>query len=417
MVGLTLVLLLVAGFGGWAAIAQIQGSVIARGVIKVDQNLKIIQHRDGGIVSAILIREGQNVREGEVILRLDEVQTKAELSIIKSQLSELAAKRARLMAERDGLSKIDVNSAHPFQTTQKDLVDYGEIRLFEGQRQIRQSQKEQLGVEVTQLGEEIKGLLAKKKAKSDELAVVKREFNKLQGLAEKRLIETSRLHSPERDLSRLAGDIGETEASIARARARISGVNIQIIGIDNNARTEAQRELSLVMTKMSELNDRRIAASDRLARTEIRAPISGFINELSVHTIGGVISPAETLATIMPEGAELKIEAKIAPVDIDQAHVGQDARMRFSAFNQGTTPEIKGRVSYVAAAATLDPATKEMLYLAHVSVEASEMAKLGKQQLRPGMPVEVFITTRERTIASFLSKPVADQFSKAFREE
>lgn len=415
--GLALIMLLVVGGGGWAAIAQINGSIMGRGVVKVDQNIKTIQHRDGGIVSAILVREGHMVREGQVLIRLDDIQTRAELSIVNSQLSELAAKRARLVAERDGEAKIDPRNAAPFETTLAEIAAYGEARIFSGHRQMRESQKEQLRFEIAQLGEEAKGLSAKKDAKVEEQSLVEHEYRKLRDLAAKALVEAQRVHVVARDRARLAGEIGETEAAIARARAKISSINLQIISIDDNARTEAQRELNSVMTKMSELNDRRIAISDRLSRMEIRAPIAGSVNELAVHTVGGVISPAETLATIVPKGADLTIEAKIAPVDIDQVFIGQEARLRFSAFNQSTTPEVKGHVSYVAAAATIDSITRETLYLAHVSVDATEMEKLGSQKLKPGMPVEVFLTTRERTIVSYLVKPLSDQVSKAFREE
>ncbi|WP_046864288.1 HlyD family type I secretion periplasmic adaptor subunit [Microvirga massiliensis] len=415
--GILLGAMLVVGCGGWAAIAQINGSVIAQGTVKVDRNLKLVQHRDGGIVSEIAVREGDFVEAGQVMLRLDDVQTRAELSIVRSQLSELAARRARLVAERDGLDAISLSPAEAIPVTQADLVAYGEARLFEGNRTHRESQKEQLRSEILQLEQEIKGLQAQQSAKGLERDLVRAEHDKLKGLAEKRLIETSRLYGITRDLARLTGKVGEIEASIARARARTSSVKLQIISIDENARTEAQKELSAVGTRISELNDRRTALEDRLSRTDIRAPISGTVNELSVHTVGGVITPAETLATIVPEKARLKIEAKLSPVDVDQVHVGQPARLRFSAFNQRTTPELKGEVVYISAATTRDPATNTVHYLADLQVAPDELEKLGEQPLRPGMPVEVFVTTRERTAITYLTKPLTDQFAKAFREE
>lgn len=415
--GIFLSLLLVVGCGGWAAVAQINGSVIAQGTVKVDQNLKLIQHRDGGIVSEIAVREGDVVKAGQILLRLDDVQTKAELSIVRSQLSELAARRARLAAERDGLERIPVPQEVAFLVSEADLIAYGEMHLFEGNRVNRNSQKEQLHHEIAQLEQEIRGLQAQQAAKGDELELVRREYGKLKGLADKGLVEGSKVYSLNRDLARLTGEIGEAEASIARARARMSSIGLQIISIDENARTEAQRELSAVSTRISELNDRHMALEDRLARTDIRAPISGIINELSVHTIGGVITPAETLATIVPENAKLKIEAKLAPVDVDQVAVGQPAKLRFSAFNQRTTPELKGEVAYVSAASTRDPATNTTHYLADIRIDPSELEKLGGRPLKPGMPVEVFVTTQDRTAISYLTKPFVDQFAKAFREE
>jgi HlyD family secretion protein len=415
--GIALGALLVVGCGGWAAVAQINGSVIAQGTVKVDQNLKVIQHRDGGIVSQIAVREGDFVKAGQVLLRLDDVQTRAELSIVRSQLVELIARRARLIAERDGLDAIPVPQEGTFLVSQADLVSYGEVRLFEGNRAHRESQKEQLRAEIAQLEQEIKGLRFQQVAKVHELDLVRTEHGKLKGLADKGLIEGSRVYGISRDVARLTGEVGEVDASIARARARMSSINLQIISIDENARTEAQRELSAVATKISELNDRRIALEDRLSRTDIRAPMAGIVNELSVHTVGGVITPAETLATIVPENAMLKVEAKLSPVDVDQVFVGQSAKLRFSAFNQRTTPELKGEIAYVSAAATRDPATNTTHYLADLRITPGEFEKLAGQPLKPGMPVEVFVATQDRTAISYLAKPFTDQFAKAFREE
>lgn len=415
--GIFLGLLLAVGCGGWAAVAQINGSVIAQGIVKVDQNLKIIQHRDGGIISQIAVREGDRVEAGQVLLRLEDMQTKAELSIVNSQLSELVARRARLIAERDGMEAIPVPQQDTVLVSEADLVRYGEVRLFVGNRQHRESQKEQLGNEIVQLEQEVKGLKAQRDAKARELEVVEAEHDKLKGLVERKLIEASRIFGITRDLARLSGEIGEIDAGIARARARASSIRLQIIAIDENARTEAQRELSAVATKISELNDRRIAIEDRLSRTDIRAPLSGIVNELSVHTIGGVITPAETLATIVPERATLKIEAKLAPTDVDQVVVGQSAKLRFSAFNQRTTPELKGEIAYVSAASARDPATNTTHYLADVRIDASEFEKLAGQPLKPGMPVEVFVATQERSAMTYLTKPFMDQFAKAFRED
>ena len=415
--GIALGALLVMGCGGWAAVAQINGSVIAQGMVKVDQNLKVIQHRDGGIVSQIMVKEGDLVQAGQIMLRLDDVQTKAELSIVRSQLAELVARRARLIAERDGMQAIPVPQEGVFLVSEADLIAYGEMRLFEGNRVNRESRKEQLRSEIAQLEQEIKGLQFQQIAKVRELDLVRAEHGKLKGLAEKGLVEGTRVYNISRDVARLTGEVGEVDAGIARARARMSSINLQIISIDDNARTESQRELSTVATRISELNDRRFALEDRLARTDIRAPLSGIVNELSVHTVGGVITPAEPLATIVPEKAKLKIEAKLSPVDVDQVAVGQSAKLRFSAFNQRTTPELKGEIVYVSAASTRDPATNTTHYLANVKIDASEMEKLGGQALKPGMPVEVFVATEERTALSYLSKPFTDQFAKAFREE
>jgi HlyD family type I secretion membrane fusion protein len=417
VVGLALGVLLIAGVGGWAATAELSGAIISTGTVKVDRNLRAIQHRDGGIISEIGVREGDVVRQGQILLRLDDAQTRAELSIVRSQLVELSIRKARLVADRDGLDSLDLptlpidDEAHF-----ADLLS-GEQRLLEGNRMHRSSQKEQLALSIEQLDEEIRGLEAQREAKMEEIRLVADENQTLRLLAEKGLTEGSRVSAGEREHTRLVGERGEVEAGIARARARISEIRLQIIAIDEAARTEAQRELSAIDPKLSELRERSAAIEDRLQRTDIRAPIDGTVNELAVNTVGGVITPAERLVTIVPMDGELKIEAKLAPIDIDQVYVGQEARLRFSAFNQRTTPEIFGQVGYVSPATATDPTTGVPHYVAEIVVSADELAKLGDDQLRPGMPLEVFIATENRTAMSYISKPLVDQFNRAMREQ
>ncbi|WP_140846534.1 HlyD family type I secretion periplasmic adaptor subunit [Paracoccus sp. FO-3] len=414
--GFLLGAVLVLGIGGWAATAQLTGAVIAQGEVAVDQNLKLIQHRDGGIVGSIEIREGDRVTAGQVLFRLDDAQTWAELSIVRSQLIELAARRARLVAERDDQPSI----AFPPELTEAGAETAsllaGETRLFEGNRLNRESRKQQLELGIVQIGEEIAGLEAQRAAKLEEIELVEAEHLRISALTEARLIEVSRVFATGRERSRLLGERGEIDAAIARAKTRTNEVRLQIIAIDETARTEAQRELSLVETRISELQDRRAAIEDRLTRTDIRAPIAGIVNEMKIHTIGGVISPAEVLATIVPEDARLKIGVKFAPASIDQIAVGQTARLRFSAFNQRTTPELEGVMTYVAAATSRVGATGDSFYAGDIEVGPEELAKLAGLQLVPGMPVEVFVTTEERTAFSYLAKPLTDQFNRAFRE-
>ncbi len=414
--GLAFGFVLVAGAGGWAATAQLSGAVIAAGAVAVDQNLKSIQHRDGGIVSEIAVREGDRVAAGQILLRLDDAQTRAELSIIRSQLIELTAKRARLLAERDGLSAIEFPRELKSQDAEIAFVVNGETRLFNGNRAQRHSQRQQFELQIEQVGDEVTGLEAQRLAKEDEAPLVEAEYAKLKSLSMKGLVEGSRVYNAERERARLVGDRGNIAASLARARTRVSEIRVQILSIEENARTEAQRELSLVDTRLSELFNRRMASEDRLSRTDIRAPIAGTVNEVKVHTIGGVITPAEVLATIVPEDAKLKVEVKLAPVSIDQVAIGRPARLRFTSFNQRTTPELNGELSYVSPATARDAKTGDMYYVGHVQIEHEELSKIGTGKLLPGMPVEVFLSTEERTALSYFVKPVHDQFSRAFRE-
>jgi len=283
-VGVFLAVLLVVGCGGWAATAHLNGAVIANGAVKVDRNVKAVQHRDGGIIKDIKVREGDTVSKGEVLIILEDVQTRAELSIVRSQIAELTGRRARLVAERDGLERIVFPDGYTSDGQHAALAAAGHVRLFTGNLANRKSQIEQLEFQITQLGEEVRGLEAQHKAKIGEIALIEIEYGKLKPLVHKGLIENTRIYSTERERARMTGERGGIEASMARAKARISEIKLQIIAIEQNARTEAQRELSDVEAKLSEAHDRRTAIEDRLARTDIRSPIDGTVNELSVHT-------------------------------------------------------------------------------------------------------------------------------------
>lgn len=413
--GSALALLLVLGCGGWAATAALNGAVITQGSVKVDQNLKEVQHRDGGIVQAIAVRQGDHVEKGQILFRLDDVQTRAELSIIRSQLAENLGRQARLLAERDNLPSVAYSPEITTFSDEGSRILEGESRLFEGNRVNRESRKEQLQIGIVQSGEEIKGLEARHSAKIEELKLVEMERTKFLGLFQKGYIDGAKVFNINREWARLLGERGEIEATLARAKLRISEARLQIIAIDDTARTEAQRELRLVETKLSELSERRIANEDRLSRTDIRSPSAGTVNEMTIFTVGGVITPAARLATIVPVGAQLTIEARISPSDIDQVKVGQLARLRFSAFNRNTTPEMPGKVRHISPATTKDPATGANYYICEVEIEG-DVALLGDRKLLPGMPVEVMITTEQRSALSFLTKPFMDHASRMFLE-
>lgn len=416
LAGSALALLLVVGCGGWAASANLNGAVIGQGAVKVDQNLKEVQHRDGGIIQSIAVRQGDRVAEGQTLFRLDDVQTRAELSIIRSQLGEHLGRRARLIAERDNLATISFPAELARISEEAAQIIQGETRLFDGNRTNRESRKEQLEISIVQSGEEIKGLEARRVAKVEELRLVELERAKFTGLFEKGLIDGTRVYNVNREWARLLGERGEIEAGVARARLRISEARIQIIAVDETARTEAQRELRQVEAKLSELSDRRLASEDRLARSEIRAPIAGIVNEMMVFTVGGVITPAARLATIVPGEARLTVEVRISPADIDQVRPGQPARLRFSAFAKNSTPEVSGVLSHVSPATTKDPTTGVNYYTGEIQIEGDITAALGERKLLPGMPVEVFITTEQRTAFSYLTKPFADHANRIFRE-
>jgi HlyD family type I secretion membrane fusion protein len=417
IMGTVLGVLLLGVIGGWALTAKLTGAVIAAGTVTVDQNLKFIQHRDGGIIARILVREGDVVAKDQVLFELEDAQARAELSILRAQLLEVEARVARLTADREGRLAI----TFPAHFTRDDpatatLMD-GETRLHEGNITNRDSQQLQLELAIDQIGDEIAGLEAQRAALVDETALVEDAHQSLVELDGKGLVEATRISASRREQVQLRGQMGELDAAMARSRARIGEIRVRILSISEVARTEAQRELGLTETRASELTDRITAVQDRLARMDIRAPIAGTVNELNIFTEGGVISPAEVLATIVPADARLRIEAKLSPAAIDQVYADQPARVRFSAFNHRTTPELAGRIIQIAPATTRDDVTGEPFYLVYVDIPQSEMDRLGDLDLMPGMPAEIYLSTHEQTAMAYLAKPLVDQFERAFREE
>jgi HlyD family secretion protein len=405
---------LVGGIGGWAVTAKLSGAVIGQGTVQIDEDLKVVQHVDGGVVREIAVRVGERVHEGQVLLRLDATQAQAEYAILSGQIVELDARRFRLLAERDNLTGLDVPASFVAENPFAQLAVDEETQLFDSNLAFRTTQLDQMQLQLSQLQQEIVGLEAQQAANASEFALASEELQRLRELASGQLVETSRLTSAERDAARLEGQMGEARAAIARAKSRISELQLRIMGMDSDRRTVAQRELRTVDAQLAELRERVNAASARLDRIDIVAPASGVVNELNVSTLGGVVSPAERLLTIVPDDADLTIEFRVAVTDIDQVTVGKEATLRFSAFNQRVTPEADGVVTRVAAAAQVDQATGLSYYTADVEVMDGAV---DVTQLVPGMPVEVFVQTEEQSAIAYFMKPFTDQVSRAFREE
>lgn len=407
---------LVLGCGGWAATAELAGAIIAHGSVVVERHVQKVQHRDGGIIAAINVRNGDHVEAGATLIRLDDTVTRAECGIIQSQLVELRGRLARLVAERDQADRI------VFPPEIKALpgaasIMAGETRLFVSNREGRESQKQQLELRILQLQEEITGIGAQRDAKLKELNIFREELEQVRQLYNQRLTPLSRVYALEREEARIGGEHGNQVAQGARVAGQISETRLQILNIDLTTRTEAQRELRSVEARIGELVEREVAAKDRLGRTDIKAPQSGLVHELEVHTVGGIITPAEPIMLIVPEGEALSIEVRISPNDINQIHIDQDVRLRFTSFNRRTTPELKGKIVYVSADVSQDPKSRQEYYSARAKPLGTHAWKIDAKPILPGMPVEAFITTVKRTALSYLMKPLVDQFSRAFREQ
>jgi len=419
LAGVVASVLLVGGVGGWAATTEISGAIIAQGLLVVDSNVKKVQHPTGGIVGELKVEDGNHVKAGDVLIRLDDTQTRANLAIVTKGLDEYAARRAREEAELDGEDHIAFPADLLARMNDPEIAHIvnGERKLFDTRVSARTGQRGQLRERIVQSNEEISGLVTQQKSREDQIVWVDKELEGVRDLWTKNLVQFNRVTQLEREKVRLEGERGQLIAQIAQTRGKIAETELQIIQVDQDMRTEVGKDLAEIRAKTAELVEKKVAAEDQLKRIDIRAPQDGVVLQLAVHTVGGVIAAGDQLMLIVPESDALSVEAKIAPQDIDQLHLGQPATLRFTSFNQRTTPEISGEVSRVAADVTQDQKTSAYYYTVRIAVSDTEFARLGKVKLIPGMPAETFIQTNERKVISYLVRPLHDQIVRAFREK
>ncbi len=419
IVGLTLVVLLAGGLGGWASTAEISGALIAPGQIVVESSVKKVQHPTGGVVGELLARDGDIVKSGQVVVRLDDTVTKANLAIVTKNLNASLARAARLEAEQQGRDEITFPAALLDRADDPDVKDVmaSEAKLFEVRTTGRAGQKAQLRERITQLNEEIAGLDAQEKAKDQEIALVNQELVGVRSLYDQHLVQLTRLTTLERDGARLAGERAQYIASKAQAKGKITETELQIIQVDKDMVSDVSKDLRETNDKIGEYVERKVTAEDQLRRVDIRAPQDGMVEQSTVHTVGGVISAGDAIMMIVPQADDLQVEAKVNPQDIDKLQIGEKTLLRLSAFNQRTTPELNGVVTRVSPDVTTDQRTGQSYYTIRVSMPPEEVARLGEAKLIPGMPVEAFVQTGDRTMLSYLIKPLSDQLMRAFREK
>lgn len=419
VIGMVVVLLLGGGIGGWAATAQISGALIAPGSVVVDSNVKKVQHPTGGVVGELRARDGDLVRAGDVVVRLDDTVTKAGLAIVTKNLNGLWARAGRLEAEQRGAERINFPAVLLEQIADDEVknVIASETKLFNVRLASRTGQKAQLRERVLQLNEEINGLAAQQAAKSREIELIEKELIGVRGLYNQQLVQLSRLTVLERDAARLAGERAQFMAARAQAKGKITETELQILQIDKDLVSEVSKDLRETNEKIGEFVERKVTAEDQLRRVEIRAPQDGMVLQSTVHTVGGVITAGDAIMLIVPQTDSLSVEARVNPQDIDKLVIGQKTLLRLSAFNQRTTPELNGVVSRVSPDTTTDQRTGQSYYTIRISMPASEIARLGDVRLIPGMPVEAFVQTGDRTMLAYLAKPLNDQLMRAFREK
>ena len=416
---LVIVIAVIAAAAYWSTAAQLEGAVVASGTVVVEGNVKKVQHPTGGIVGEIRVKEGMRIEGGDLLIRLDETIIKANLGIVMNDLTAQRARLARLKAMRDGVFDpafpADLREAAAVNPAVFDVLD-GETKLCRFTLSTRQEQKQQLSQRIEQLRQEIRGLEEQTKSASGQADIAQKEYDDLAPLLLTGAVQRIRVSTLEREVLQHQGVLGETQAKIAQSTAKIAETELQIVQADHDFMAEITKDMRDTESKISELSERKVAVEDQLRRLDLRAPITGIVHQLAVHTVGGVVSPSETLMLIVPSTDRLIVETRISPADIDQLSVGQETRVRFTAFNRRTTDEVKGVVDRIAADLTRDPQTGQSYYLAAISVPEPELAGFSSLKLVPGMPAEVFIKTGERTLASYLLKPLSDQMQRAFRE-
>ena len=417
-VALALIVFLLGGIVVWATTTEISGAVIAAGNVVVDSNAKKVQHPTGGIVTEVLARDGDRVKAGDLLVRLDQTLTRANLSIVSKDLDQLVAQKARLEVERDGQNDVPVPQelAARMNDPQVARIMEGERKLFSLRRVARVGQKDQLAKRVDQLKEELVGYESQVRAKTLEMELIEKQLVGARELWTKKLMPVTRFTELQRDAARLKGEHGVLIATMAQIKGKISETELQILQVDRDLNSDIGKEMREADAKIGELIERQ-AAQDQLKRIEVRAPGPGVVDQSTVHTVGGVVAPGETIMLIVPDQDSLKVEAKVAPQDVDQLHIGQPVSLRFSALDQRTSPVINGTLTNLSPDTTIDPKTEQRYYKVRVSLDPKEIARLGSAKIVPGMPVEVFVQTGDRTALSYLLKPLDDQISRAFKEQ
>ncbi|MCB2015649.1 MAG: HlyD family type I secretion periplasmic adaptor subunit [Sphingobium sp.] len=415
--GLITIGLLFLGLIILAALIGTRGAVVGAGEVTVESRVKKIAHPTGGVIAQVNVREGQRVKKGDILMRLDDSVTGASASAIGDTVEQLQAAAARLAAERDGADSITFPpSLTQNPTPAKKMAMEEATNLFKLRKQARGNELAQINERVRQTQAEINSLQAQRSAAQRQANLIKPELEGLRSLRERELVTVNRLNQIERTAVDLQGAVASYGAQIAQARARIAEIRQSGIQLTQDARTQAGLELVEVQARLNDSKVRSASASDAYNRSLVRAPYNGVVEKMAYTTVGGVVPPLETIMEIVPTQDALTVEAKVSPYDIDQITIGQAATLRFSAFNAQTTPQINGKLGHISSERVNDERTGQSWYKVQVEVDEKEMKRLGDLKLVPGMPVEVFIQTRERSLLSYITKPLRDQFSRAFRE-
>lgn len=403
----------------WSTLAPLSSAVVGAGVLKVDSSRKRIQHSEGGVVKAILVKDGSQVKAGDVLVRLDETRAGAAHGVVTGGRDVALASLARLEAERDDRASI----YFPPELSQREGVEQvaqilrAQRSIFETRRNARVGELNILGQQIGALRSEIAGYESQQRSKDEQLASMRRDLEGLIDLDKLGMVEKTRLRATERDIARLTGERDELASRAASTRTAISEKELKKFQVRKAFQEEVAAELKKVQAETFELAERESATKRTLELTELRAPVDGTITDLKIHTPGGSIAPGEVVLEVVPSADRLLVEVKVATRDIDRVVVGQAAGVKINAFNSRAMPELNGTVQYVSADAVVDARTEQPHFVVKIDVSATEMARLGAEnKVQPGMQADVFIRTGERTFLGYLMQPLTESFSKAWRE-
>jgi len=417
--GMLTIVIAFGGFGTWAALASLDSAAIAPGVVVVESDRKSIQHLEGGLVREILVRDGDIVARGDLLIRLENTQSKAIYDIVRGELDAARAEVARLVAERDGQEEITFSDEL---LARSDVPKVGEAlqgqrHLFAARRTSLEGQVAILEQSVAQFREEITGLKSEQAAREEQLAILKDELRGLRKLLKQGSVPRNEVLAYQRKIAALGGEKGRFMANVSRAEQGIGEAKLRISQLEKSTREEVVEKMREVQGRIFGLEERLVAAEDVLGRTEIRAPTAGVVMGMQVHTTGGVVTPAQEILQVVPVGDRLVIEAQINPIDIDDVAVGQQATVRLTAFKLRSTPIIVGILVNISADRLVDEYSGTPYYLARIEVSKEELQTLGDLVLQPGMPVEALIKTGARTALGYMLSPLTDNLARAFKEK
>ena len=411
--------LLIFGFGGWAALTPISGAIIAPGQVDVESSRQSVQHADGGTATEVLVVEGDTVVAGQTLLRLDGSELQSEFALVRAELSEVMAQRGRLEAERDDNTRINF----PPDLTRLAVASPVPVALMQAQTRIFRARtdgfragRDQLERRRDQIRDQAHGLDAQISGTVRQLDLVDRELASQRDLLDRGITLAARVLELDRESARLEGALGGLEAARAEAESRATETGLAILQLISDRRERALAELREIVAREAELSERSRALAARIAALDIRAPVSGIVLGLQTRAPGVILAPAEIVLYIIPQDRPFVVEARISPTDVDEVAVGQTATLHLVAFDRNTTPDLDGRVTSLSADAFHDQSGDVFFYRAEIEIPMAEVEKLGSAPLIPGMPVEVFLQTGDRTLFSYLLRPFHAFFDRAFRE-